>query len=247
VFSTPRELVLFIARMRELSGGKPAGFKLCLGSRADFLGICKAMVAEGVTPDFIIVDGGEGGTGAAPLEYEDHIGTPLTEGLLNVHNALVGAGVRDQVKLGASGKVASGIDIVKRLVQGADYTNSARAMMMAVGCIQAQTCHTNTCPVGVATQDPKRARALYVPDKLERVYHYQQQCVQQAMQVMGSMGVHGPDGLRPHMLRRRVDHDEVRSYAELFHHLEPGQLLTEPPAGRWARDWALADPDRFTP
>ena len=151
------------------------------------------MVAEGVTPDFIIVDGGEGGTGAAPLEYEDHVGTPLTEGLLTVHNALVGVGLRDQVKVGASGKVATGIDIVKRLVQGADYTNSARAMMMAVGCIQAQRCHTNTCPVGVATQDPKRMRALDVPDKTERVYHYQQQCVQQAMQVMASMGVHGPD------------------------------------------------------
>jgi glutamate synthase domain-containing protein 2 len=247
VFSTPRELVLFMARMRELSGGKPAGFKLCLGSRADFLGICKAMVAEGVTPDFVIVDGGEGGTGAAPLEYEDHVGTPLTEGLLSVHNALVGVGLRDQVKVGASGKVASGIDIVKRLIQGADYTNSARSMMMAVGCIQAQLCHTNTCPVGVATQDPKRQRALDVPDKTERVHHYQEQCVQQALQVMGSMGVHHPDELAPHMLRRRINHDQVRSYAEMFHHLEPGQLLASPPEGHWARDWALADADRFTP
>ena len=247
VFATPRELLHFIARMRELSGGKPAGFKLCLGSRADFLGICKAMVAEGITPDFVIVDGGEGGTGAAPLEYEDHIGTPLTESLLTVHNALVGVGLRDQVKVGASGKVASGIDVVKRLVQGADYTNSARSMMMAVGCIQAQTCHTNTCPVGVATQDPRRARALDVPDKTERVHHYQQQCVQQAMQVMGSMGVHGPEELRPHMLRRRIDHRQVRSYADLFHHLGPGQLLSDPPEGQWARDWALADPDRFIP
>ena len=247
VFSTPRELVLFIARMRELSGGKPAGFKLCMGSRSDFLAICKAMVAEGVTPDFVIVDGGEGGTGAAPLEYEDHIGTPLTEGLLNVHNALVGVGLRDQVRVGGSAKVASGIDIVKRLIQGADYTNSARSMMMAVGCIQAQTCHTNTCPVGVATQDPRRMRALDVPDKTERVFHYQQQCVQQAMQVIGSMGLHGPEELRPHMLRRRVNHDEVRSYGEMFHHLEPGQLLESPPEGRWARDWVQADPDRFTP
>jgi glutamate synthase domain-containing protein 2 len=246
VFSTPRELVLFMARMRELNGGKPAGFKLCLGSRADFLGICKAMVAEGVAPDFVIVDGGEGGTGAAPLEYEDHIGTPLTEGLLTVHNCLFGVGLRDQVKVGASGKVSSGIDVVKRLIQGADYTNAARSMMMAVGCIQAQTCHTNTCPVGVATQDPRRQRALDVDDKTERVYHYQQQCVQQAMQVMASLGVHGPDGLRPQMLRRRTGHSEVRSYAELFHHLEPGQLLAEPPEGRWARDWSLADPDRFT-
>ena len=246
VFSTPRELVLFMARMRELTDGKPAGFKLCLGSRADFLGICKAMVAEGVTPDFVIVDGGEGGTGAAPLEYEDHIGTPLTEGLLNVHNCLVGVGLRDQVKVGASGKVASGIDVVKRLIQGADYTNSARSMMMAVGCIQAQTCHTNTCPVGVATQDPRRQRALDVADKTERVFHYQQQCVQQAMQVMASLGVHGPDGLRPHMLRRRTGHSEVRSYTEMFHHLEPGQLLSEPPPGRWARDWSQADPDHFS-
>ena len=246
VFSTPRELVLFMARMRELNGGKPAGFKLCFGSRVDFLGICKAMVAEGVTPDFVIVDGGEGGTGAAPLEYEDHVGTPLTEGLLNVHNCLVGVGLRDQVKVGASAKVASGIDIVKRLIQGADYTNSARSMMMAVGCIQAQKCHTNTCPVGVATQDPKRMRALDVPDKTERVFHYQQQCVTQALQVMGSMGAPRPEDLRPHMLRRRVDHDEVRSYEEMFHHLQPGQLLAEPPAGRWQRDWELADADRFT-
>ena len=165
---------------------------------------------------------------------------------MTVHNALVGTGLRHRVKIGASGKVATGVDIVKRLVQGADYTNAARAMMMAVGCIQAQTCHTNTCPVGVATQDPKRMRALDVPDKTERVFHYQQQCVQQALQVMGSMGLPGPDGLAPHMLRRRVDHDEVRSYAEMFHHLEPGQLLAEPPDGRWARDWAEADPDHFT-
>jgi len=244
VFSTPRELVLFVARMRELAGGKPAGFKLCLGSRADFLAICKAMLAEGVTPDFIVVDGGEGGTGAAPLEYEDHIGTPLTEGLMTVHNALVGVGLRDRVKVGASGKVATGIDIVKRMVQGADYTNSARAMMMAVGCIQAQTCHTNTCPVGVATQDPKRMRALDVGDKTQRVLHYQRQTVAQAGQVLASMGLTGADQLRPSMLRRRVDHERVLSYADLFDHLAPGELLDSAPAG-WRADWELADPDTF--
>ena len=244
VFSTPRELVLFVARMRELAGGKPAGFKLCLGSRIDFLAICKAMLAEGVTPDFIVVDGGEGGTGAAPLEYEDHIGTPLTEGLMTVHNALVGVGLRDRVKVGASGKVATGIDIVKRMVQGADYTNSARAMMMAVGCIQAQTCHTNTCPVGVATQDPKRMRALDVGDKTQRVFHYQRQTVAQAGQVLASMGLTGADQLRPSMLRRRVDHERVLSYADLFDHLAPGELLDSAPAG-WRADWELADPDTF--
>jgi glutamate synthase domain-containing protein 2 len=243
-FSTPRELLLFVARMRELSGGKPAGFKLCVGSRADLLGICKAMVDEGVTPDFIIVDGAEGGTGAAPLEYEDHVGAPLTEGLLAVHNALVGVGLRDRVRVGASGKVATGVDIVKRLVQGADYTNAARAMMMAVGCIQAQTCHTNTCPVGVATQDPKRMRALHVEDKTERVHRYHRETVHQAMQVVASMGLDGPHQLAPHMLRRRVDHSRTESYAELFEHLEPGQLLAEPP-NTWSMDWALASADRF--
>ena len=245
VFSTPRELVLFMARMRELTDGKPAGFKLCLGSRADFLGICKAMVAEGVTPDFVIVDGGEGGTGAAPLEYEDHIGTPLTEGLLNVHNCLVGVGLRDQVRIGASGKVASGIDVVKRLVQGADYTNAARAMMFATGCIQAQRCHTNTCPVGVATQDPRRARALDVGDKSARVERFQRATVHGALQIMGSMGVHDPAELRPHMLRTRIDPFTVRSHAELYEWLGPGQLLADPPA-TWAEDWAAADPGRFT-
>ncbi len=154
VFSTPRELVRFIGRMRELAGGKPTGFKLCLTSRRQFLAVCKAMLSEGVTPDFIVVDGAEGGTGAAPLEFADHVGTPLAEGLITVHNALVGTGLRDRVRVGASGKVATGSDMVKRMAQGADYTNAARAMMFATGCIQAQRCHINTCPVGVATQDP---------------------------------------------------------------------------------------------
>ena len=244
VFSTPRELVLFLAHLRELAGGKPVGFKLCVGSRTDVLAICKAILAEGTAPDFIIVDGGEGGTGAAPLEYEDHIGTSLTEGLHIVHNALVGTGLREQIRIGASGKVSTGIDIVKRLCQGADYTNSARAMMMAVGCIQAQLCHTNTCPVGVTTQDPKRMRALDVPDKTERVYRYHRATIAQALQVMASMGVHSPAELNAAMLRRQVDVSTVRSYAELQPGLRPGQLLDEPPAD-WAPDWRDADPDRF--
>ena len=246
VFSTPRELVQFIGHFRELAGGKPAGFKLCLGSRTDFLAICKAMVEEDITPDFVIVDGAEGGTGAAPLEYEDHVGMPLTEALMTVHNALLGVGVRDRVKVAASGKVSSGIDIVKRVIQGADYTNAARAMMMAVGCIQAQTCHTNTCPVGVATQDPKRMRALYVPDKAERVHRYQREAVAQAMQVIASMGLHSFDELRPHMLRRRVDHGTIASYDQMFQHLRADELIHDAPMS-WERDWELADPDRFQP
>ena len=244
VFSTPRELVRFIAEMRELAAGKPTGFKLCVGLRHELLAICKAMVEEDVTPDFIVVDGGEGGTGAAPMEYEDNVGTPLTEGLMIVHNALVGTGLRDRIRIGASGKIATGTDVVKRLAIGADYTNAARAMMMAVGCIQSQRCHTNTCPVGVATQDPKRARALDVPDKTERVRRYQAAVIKEAMRVMASMGVGDPGSLTPHMLMRRVTAAQVRSYAELYHWLEPGELLAEPPVP-WVADWARANPDSF--
>src|SRR3954452_163557 len=244
VFSTPRELILFIAHFREPAGGKPAGFKLCVGLRHELLAICKAMVEEGITPDFIVVDGAEGGTGAAPMEYEDNVGTPLTEGLIMVHNALVGTGLRDRIRIGASGKIATGTDIVKRLAIGADYTNSARAMMMAVGCIQSQRCHTNTCPVGVATQDPKRSRALDVPDKTERVRRYQESVVNEAMRVMGSMGVPHPSQLTPHMLMRRDMDSHSRSYAELYHWLEPGELLSAPPEF-WAKDWERADPDTF--
>ncbi len=246
VFSTPRELVRFIAEMRELAGGKPAGFKLCIGTRHEFLAICKAMVEEGSTPDFIIVDGAEGGTGAAPGEYEDHMGTPLTEGLMIVHNALVGSGLRDRIRIGASGKIATGSDIVKRLAIGADYTNAARAMMMAVGCIQSQRCNTNECPVGVATQDPKRSRALDVGDKTERVYRYQHAVVAEAQRLIASMGLHSPAEVGPHHLVRRVDHVTSRSYAELYEWLAPGQLLDDPPES-WLADWERADPDSFAP
>lgn len=246
VYSTPRELVRFIGRMRELAEGKPTGFKLCVGSRVDVLAIGKAMVEEGITPDFITVDGAEGGTGAAPVEYSDHVGMPLTEGLIVLHNVLVGLGLRDQIKIGASGKVATGVDIVKRIIQGADYTNSARAMMMAVGCIQAQACHTNKCPVGVTTLDPRRTRALNVPDKTERVAAYQRNTVDQAMQIVASMGCDSFDQLRPHMLRRRVVHGEIVSYADLGDALEDGQLLIAPPEG-WQADWHRADPDSFAP
>jgi glutamate synthase domain-containing protein 2 len=244
VFNTPRELVQFIAHMRELAGGKPTGFKLCVGRRHELLAVCKAMEEEGITPDFIVVDGGEGGTGAAPVEYQDNVGTPLTDGLMTMHNALVGCGLRDRIRLGASGKVATGSDIVKRLAQGADYTNAARAMMMAVGCIMSQRCHTNQCPVGVATQDPRRARALNVPDKTERAWRYQDGTVRDAMQLMGSMGVSDPSGVQPWMLMRRVDEVSAHSYAELYDWLQPGELLDDPPVS-WSADWERAHPDRF--
>src|SRR5699024_279689 len=178
---------------------------------------------------------------AAPLEYEDHIGTPLTDGLLTVHNALVGTGLRDRIRIGASGKIAAGNDVVKRLVQGADYTNSARAMMMAVGCIQAQICHTGQCPVGVTTQDPKRQRALHVGDKSMRVKNYQEATVKQAVEIMASMGVSDPRDLTPELLQRNIERSEHRSYAELCELLEPGELVSQPPES-WPRDWCSTAP-----
>ncbi|MET4433323.1 glutamate synthase domain-containing protein 2 [Mycolicibacterium sp. 624] len=244
-FSTPTEFVAFIATLRRLSGGKPIGFKLCVGARTEFLSICKAIIATGIAPDFVIVDGGEGGTGAAPQEFEDHVGMPLTEGLMLVHNCLVGTGLRDRIRVGASGKVASGVDIVSRICQGADFTMSARAMMFAVGCIQALKCNTNHCPTGVATQDPARARALDVPDKSTRAFNYQQATVASAAQIVASMGLAGFHELSPAMLNRRIEGQRTRTYAEIYEWLMPGELLDDPPEA-WRSDWIEASADEFT-
>ena len=243
-FDTPRELIEFIRQMRVLAGGKPTGFKLCVTSRRDVLALCKAMIEVGSTPDFIIVDGSEGGTGAAPSEFEDHVGMPLTQGLMTVHNALVGTGLRDKVKIGASGKIAEGNDLVKRLIQGADFTLSARAMMMALGCIQSLKCATDKCPVGVATQSPLRQRALDVPTKAVRVRRYQEATVEQALRLIASMGVRSADALTPEMLRRNIDDTSNLSYAEIYRWLKPGELLSDPPEA-WVKDWRKASPDHF--
>jgi glutamate synthase domain-containing protein 2 len=243
-FHTPVEMMHFIATLRSLSGGKPIGFKLCIGARTEFLSICKGMLRTGITPDFIIVDGGEGGTGAAPQEFEDHVGMPLTEGLMLVHNALVGTGLRGHIRIGASGKVASGVDIVSRVCQGADFTMSARAMMFAVGCIQALKCNTNKCPTGVATQDQGRARALYVPDKTERVVNFQRATVASAAQIVASMGLNGFDELEPAMLNRRIEGQRTRTYAEIYEWLMPGELLDDAPES-WRSDWIEASAEEF--
>ncbi len=243
-FSTPRELIEFVASLREMADGRPVGFKLCIGHRRDFLAICKAMLEMNITPDFIVIDGSEGGTGAAPLEFVDHVGTPLTEGLIFAHNALVGTNLRDRIKLGCSGKIASGFSMAARIAQGADYTNSARAMMFALGCIQAKTCHNNKCPVGVATQDPARVRGLDVDVKAERVANFQRLTVESLMRLIASMGLSCPEELDPSMLMRRLDPHTSISYAELYRYLKPGELLGDPPE-KWAVDWAAANPDRF--
>ena len=234
----------FVATLRSLSDGKPVGFKLCIGSRTEFLSICKAMLQTGITPDFIIVDGSEGGTGAAPQEFEDHVGMPLTEGLMMVQNCLVGTGLRQHIRIGASGKITTGFDIVRRIIQGADFTLAARAMMFAVGCIQALKCHTNRCPTGVATQDAGLSRALHVPDKIDRVANFQKGTVASAAQMVASMGLDSFAELSPSMLNRRIDSYRSGTYAEIYEWLMPGELLESPP-DTWLSDWIESSAEEF--
>jgi len=227
-FNTPIGLLEFIKKLRELSGGKPVGFKLCVGKRREFLAICKAMVQTGITPDFITVDGGEGGTGAAPLEFSNHMGAPLVDGLIFVHNALTGFGVRDEIKVIASGKVTSGFGLIKRLALGADLCGSARGMMLALGCIQALKCNSNHCPVGVATQDPQLMAGLVPSAKNVRVANFHRQTVGSVCEILGAMGLSGPEELRPWHIMRRISYTEVKNYGEIYEIVSDGELLEEP-------------------
>jgi glutamate synthase domain-containing protein 2 len=247
-FSSPLELMAFIARLRELSGGKPVGIKLAIGHPWEWFGIVKAMVETGEHPDFVVVDGAEGGTGAAPIEFTDHVGTPLREGLMLVHNALVGAGLRGRVRVGASGKIISAFDLVRAMAIGADFCNSARGFMFALGCLQAQTCHTGYCPTGVTTQDPLRMRALVVPDKAERVHHFHQATLESLKDLVGSAGLGHPSELGPEHIIRRISAREVRSLANLHNWVRPGELLE----GTYRQPvfssfWASARTDSFMP
>ena len=245
-FSTPTELLQFIARLRELSGGKPVGFKLCLGHPWEFMGIAKAMLATGILPDFIVIDGKEGGTGAAPLEFTDHIGVPLREGLLFVHNTLVGCGLREHIRLGASGKIVSAFDIASVMALGADWANSARGFMFAIGCIQSQSCHTNKCPTGVATQDPLRQRALVVPDKAERVHNFHRNTLKALAEMIAAAGLSHPAQIEARHLVRRMSASEIKLYSQLHVFLKPGELLREEVSGEfYRRMWAMARADSF--
>ncbi len=247
-FDSPAGLLQFLDRLRDLSGGKPVGFKFCVGHVWEWFAIVRAMLDTGLTPDFIVIDGAEGGTGAAPVEFADHVGMPLQEGLLLVHNTLVGAGLRDRIRLGASGKIISAFDIARTLALGADFCNSARGFMFALGCIQAQSCHTGTCPTGVATQDPSRQKALVVPDKTERVYHFHRNTVKALAELVAAAGLQGPDELTASHVMRRLSPQVVKSYAELFSFLTPGVLL-QPGASLpepWATLWPRARSDRFS-
>jgi glutamate synthase domain-containing protein 2 len=224
-FSTPTELMHFIARLRGLSGGKPVGFKLCIGHPWEWFAIARAMQSTGITPDFIVVDGGEGGTGAAPLEFTNHIGAPLQEGLHVVHNTLIGLNLRDKIKIGCAGKIVSAFDVTRAMALGADWCNSARGFMFALGCIQAQTCHTGHCPTGVTTQDPVRQQALVVPDKATRVYNFHHQTMHALKEIVQAAGLQHPSQITPHHIVRRVDDNEVRLLSKLMPNMKPGALL----------------------
>ncbi len=247
-FSNPREMMAFIVTLRRLSGGKPVGFKLCLGHPWEFMGIVKAMLETGVTPDFIVVDGAEGGTGAAPTEFSDHIGAPLREGLLFVHNTLVGAGLRDRLKIGCAGRVVSAFDMASLLAIGADWINAARGFMFALGCVQSLSCNTNRCPTGVATQDPARQKALVVPDKAERVASFHRLSLKALADMLAAAGLTHPDQLTPHHMVRRVSLTEVRPFADLHTFLAPGVLLDGACEDSfYAGMWARASADAFDP
>ncbi len=250
-FSTPIEMVQFIERLRQLSGGKPVGFKLCIGHPWEWFAMVKAMRETGLWPDFIVVDGAEGGTGAAPLEFTDHVGAPLQEGLLLVHNTLVGVGERHRVKLGCAGKVVSAFDIARMMALGADWCNSARGFMFALGCIQAQSCHTGHCPTGVTSQDPMRQRALVVPDKADRVYKYHHNTLHALQELVQAAGLMHPHDITAEHIVRRGAGQVVHRLSNLLPFAAEGQLLSaEQGQGAWPQAvfeqyWMLARADTF--
>ncbi|MEY4346469.1 MAG: hypothetical protein RL032_2301 [Pseudomonadota bacterium] len=248
-FSTPIEMMQFIDRLRTLSGGKPTGFKLCIGHPWEWFAMVKAMLATGITPDFIVVDGAEGGTGAAPVEFTDHVGSPLQEGLLLVHNTLRGVGLREKIKIGCAGKVVSAFDIARLMALGADWCNSARGFMFALGCIQAQHCHTGACPTGVTTQDPLRQQSLVVPDKAERVYNFHQQTLHALQALVQAAGLDHPQGITAHHIVRRGTDHKVKSLAQLILTQLGNGALLQPDLSKlpviYQNTWPLAQAEHF--
>ena len=248
-FATPLEMMQFIAQLRELSGGKPTGIKLCIGHPWEWFAMVKAMLASGITPDFIVVDGAEGGTGAAPVEFTDHVGSPLQEGLLLVHNTLRGVGLRQRIRIGAAGKVVSAFDIARLMALGADWCNSARGFMFALGCIQAQHCHTGQCPTGVTTQDPLRQQSLVVPDKADRVYHFHQQTLHALQELVQAAGLQHPHDITAHHIVRRSSDHKVSSLAQLIQIQLPEGALLKPDLSSlpmiYSQHWPVAGAGSF--
>ena len=246
-FSSPRELCFFIQKLRELSAGKPIGFKLCLGKRTEFIAICKAMMETNIYPDFITIDGMEGGTGAAPAEFANSLGVPLKESIIFIYNCLVGFGIKKHIKIIAAGKSATSFDMIRNIALGADIINSARAMMMALGCIQSKQCSKNTCPVGVATQDPGLYKNLDVDTKAERVFKYHEATVKSFMEMVGAMGIDNPDDIRPSSIYRKVDKDTSSTLDEIYDFYQPDCLLKDDTVPVKIRKfWDAANPDSFS-
>lgn len=244
-FDTPIGLLQFVKKLRDLTDGKPVGFKLCLGRKEEFLAICKAMLTTNILPDFITVDGAEGGTGAAPIEYTNFIGTPLEAGLVFVHNALVGINVRDKIRVICSGKVTNGFDLVTNIALGADMCNSARAMMMATGCVQSKQCDANTCPTGVATQDKRLQYGLVVDEKKHRVANFHKNTMKSFLEMVGALGLSNPSELNPTHIMRRISVDQVKHFDEIYEYVTPGQFFGPEIPDEYKRFWDLANPERF--
>lgn len=244
-FTTPIELMLFVKRLRELCGGKPVGFKLCLGRQEEFMAVCKAMLETDILPDFITIDGAEGGTGAAPAEFENFLGTYINEAIPFVDNCLTGIGKRQDITVIASGKVVMGFDMVTKIALGADMCNSARAFMFSVGCIQAQRCHTNTCPTGVTTQDPARTRSLHVPSKAERVRNFHHATIASFLDITGAMGFSSPEQLRPEHINQRPESGPAGTYREFHPKVNTGDFLSNNIPAAYFADWKNANAHRF--
>jgi glutamate synthase domain-containing protein 2 len=241
-FNTPIEMIQFIGKLRELSGGKPIGFKLCIGHKSEFISICKAMIHLDIYPDFITVDGGEGGTGAAPQEFSNYLGAPMLDGLDFVHNILNGLNIRQHIKIIASGKVTSAFHLARAIALGADTCNSARAMMMALGCIQALLCNTNKCPTGVATQDPKLTVGLVVDDKKVRVANYHKGTIDNFVEMIGASGLDNFKNLTRSHIYRRISLNQMLTYEEIFPSIKPGSMLNlETIPGKYKLDFELSD------
>lgn len=241
-FSTPIELLEFVQQLRTLSGGKPVGFKLCIGRRDEFLAVCKAMLETGIAPDFITVDGGEGGTGAAPTEMTNSVGTPIRDALIFVNSALRGIGLRDQIRIIASGKMFSAFHVLRAIALGADAVNSARGMMLSLGCIQARTCNSDHCPTGIATQNPSRNKAIVVTDKAQRVANFHRETVTNLVELVGAAGLNGLHELEPRHINRRVQGTDVKNYAQLYPTIIEECLLSDDSTpDDWREDWQLAN------
>ena len=245
-FDSPRGLLEFVEQLRRLSGGKPVGFKLCIGNKVEFLCICKAMLETGITPDFITIDGSEGGTGAAPIELTNSVGTPLWDAIPFVNNALIGIGVRGKIRIIAAGKIISAFHMLRVIALGADTINSARGMMFALGCIQARHCNTDACPTGIATQNPARYQALDISDKSERVAHYHRSMIYHLLELLEIAGLKSTEDVELHHIHRRVDGASVKDFSEIYERIEADCLLQDSSIPQnWRSEWEKANADHW--